>query len=136
MNLKIILRRFISKNKVQIFKFIIVGLCSNILNFLVYKSIFIITSNINLSSILGYFVGLLNSFLFSSKWVFSNYKYIRLDKTFTMFVLVYILGGIEMTVTINVIYKLSQNHIISWLCGACCAAINNFLFSKYFIFKD
>tara|TARA_Y100001978_G_scaffold196656_1_gene206462 strand:+ start:811 stop:972 length:162 start_codon:yes stop_codon:yes gene_type:complete len=53
-----------------------------------------------------------------------------------MFVLVYILGGIEMTVTINVIYKLSQNHIISWLCGACCAAINNFLFSKYLIFKD
>jgi len=53
-----------------------------------------------------------------------------------MFVLVYILGGIEMTVTINVIYKLSQNHIISWLFGACFAAINNFLFSKYLIFKD
>ena len=130
------MRRFITKNKVQIFKFIIVGLCSSILNFLVYKSIFIITLNINLSSILGYFIGLLNSFLFSSKWVFSNNKYIRLDKAFIMFVLIYILGGIEMTITINILYKLSSNHFIAWICGACFAAINNFLFSKYLIFGD
>ena len=133
---KLNLIRFIRKNKIQISKFIIVGIFSSLLNFLVYKLTYILTSNINLSSVFGYCAGLLNSFLFSSKWVFLNYKYIRLDKTFTMFVLVYILGGIEMTVTINVIYKLSQNHIISWLCGACCAAINNFLFSKYLIFKD
>jgi len=53
-----------------------------------------------------------------------------------MFVLVYILGGIEMTITINVLYKLSVNNIIAWICGACFAAINNFLFSKYLIFKD
>ena len=136
MNLKIILRKFITKNKVQIFKFIIVGLCSSTLNFLVYKSIFIITSNINLSSILGYFIGLLNSFLFSSKWVFSNKKYIRLDKAFILFVLIYILGGIEMTITINILYKLSSNHFIAWIFGACFAAINNFLFSKYLIFGD
>ena len=136
MNLKIILRKFITKNKVQIFKFIIVGLCSSTLNFLVYKSIFIITSNINLSSILGYFIGLLNSFLWSNKWVFSNNRSIRLDKAFIVFVLIYALGGLEMAIIINVLYKLSANHIIAWLCGACLAAINNFLFSKYLIFKN
>jgi len=53
-----------------------------------------------------------------------------------MFILVYALGGIEMTITINVLYKLSTNHNIAWLCGACLAAINNFLFAKYLIFKD
>jgi len=130
------LRGFINRHKIQISKFLIVGVFSSILNFLVFKSVYIFTSNINLSSILGYFIGLLNSFLFSSKWVFSNNKYIRLDKAFIIFVLIYALGGIEMTITINVIYMLSANHIIAWLFGAFFAAINNFLFSKYLIFKD
>ena len=130
------MRGFIKKHKIQISKFLIVGIFSSILNFLVFKSVYIFTSNINLSSILGYFIGLLNSFLFSSKWVFSNNKYIRLDQAFIIFVLIYALGGIEMTITINVIYMLSANHIIAWLFGAFFAAINNFLFSKYLIFKD
>jgi len=130
------LRRIINKHKIQISKFLIVGVFSSILNFLVFKLIYIFTSNINISSILGYCTGLLNSFLFSSKWVFSNNRYIRLDKAFVIFVIIYALGGIEMTITINVLYMLSANHIIAWLFGACLAAINNFLFSKYFIFKD
>tara|TARA_B100000963_G_scaffold243069_1_gene212782 strand:- start:537 stop:929 length:393 start_codon:yes stop_codon:yes gene_type:complete len=130
------LRRFISKNKIQISKFLIVGVFSSFLNFLVFKSIYIFTSNINLSSVLGYCIGLLNSFLFSSRWVFSNNRYIRLDKAFVKFVLIYVLGGIEMTITINLLYRLSANHIIAWFFGACLAAINNFLFSKYLIFKD
>ena len=130
------MRRFINKYKIQISKFIVVGVFSSILNFLVFKSIYIFTSNINLSSILGYIIGLLNSFLFSSKWIFSNNRSIRLDKAFIKFVLIYVLGGVEMTMTINVLYMLGTNHIIAWLLGACLAAINNFLFSKYLIFKD
>ena len=130
------MRGFINKNKIQISKFVIVGVFSSILNFLVFKLTYIFTSNINLSSILGYCIGLLNSFLFSSKWVFSNKRYIRLDKAFIKFVLIYALGGIEMTITIHVLYMLSANHIIAWFFGAFLAAINNFLFSKYLIFKD
>jgi len=129
------LLRFILKNKIQIYRFILVGVFSSFLNFLLYKIIYISTSNINLSSIFGYCIGLLNSFLFSSKWVFSNKRYISLDKAFLIFALIYILGGVGMTVIINVLYKLSSNHIIAWICGACFAAINNFLFSKYLIFK-
>tara|TARA_Y100001978_G_C23434345_1_gene309905 strand:+ start:288 stop:629 length:342 start_codon:yes stop_codon:yes gene_type:complete len=113
-----------------------VGIISNILNFLVYKSIYIFTSNINLSSVVGYCIGLVNSFLFSRNWVFSNNRRIRPNKAFIMFLLIYALGGIAMTITINSLYKLSANYIIAWLCGACLAAINNFLFSKYLIFKD
>ena len=130
------MRGFIKNHKIQIFRFLIVGVFSSILNFLVYKSIYIFTLNINLSSFLGYCIGLLNSFLFSSKWVFSNNRYIRLDKAFIMFVLIYAFGGIVMTITINIVYEFSANHIFAWLCGACLAAINNFLFSKYVIFKD
>ena len=130
------MRRFINKHKIQILKFLIVGVFSSFLNFLVFKSIYMFTSNINLSSILGYCTGLLNSFLFSSKWVFLNNRYISLNEAFIKFALIYTLGGIEMTITINVLYILSSNHIIAWLFGACLAATNNFLFSKYLIFKD
>ena len=133
---KLNLIRFIRKNKIQISRFITVGIFSSLLNFLVYKFTYILTSNINISSVLGYCVGLLNSFLFSSKWVFSNNRSIRFDRAFIMFVSIYALGGLEMTIIINVIYKLSANHIIAWLCGAFLAAINNFLFSKYLIFKN
>ena len=112
------------------------GVFSSVLNFLVYKLIYIFSANINLSSVLGYCVGLLNSFLLSRKWVFSNNRCIRLDRAFIMFMSIYALGGLEMAIIINVLYKLSANHIISWLCGACLAAINNFLFSKYLIFKN
>ena len=113
-----------------------VGVFSSVLNFSVYKLIYIFTANINLASLLGYCTGLLNSFLLSSKWVFSNNRYIGLNRAFIMFVSIYALGGLEMAIIINVIYKLSANHIIAWLCGACFAAINNFLFSKYLIFKN
>ncbi len=130
------MKRFINNYKIQILKFLIVGVFSSILNFLVFKSIYLFTANINLSSVLGYCIGLLNSFLFSSKWVFSNNRCISLDKAFIMFVSIYALGGLEMAAIINVLYKLSANYIIAWLCGACFAAINNFLFSKYFIFKN
>jgi len=113
-----------------------VGVFSSVLNFLAYKSIYIFTANINLSSVLGYSIGLLNSFLLSSKWVFSNNRCIRVDRAFILFVSIYALGGLEMAIIINVIYKLTANHIIAWLCGAFIAAINNFLFSKYLIFKN
>ena len=106
------------------------------LNFIVYKSIYIFSSNISFSAIFGYFVGLLNSFLFSSKWVFSNYKSINLDKAFLIFTLIYVLGGIEMTITINILYKITEQHIFGWLCGAGLAASNNYLLSKYLIFKN
>ena len=130
------MRKFITKNKIQISRFIVIGISSSILNFLVYKFTYILTSNINLSSIFGYCIGLVNSFLFSSRWVFASKRYIKLDKRFLMFTLIYILGGIEMSITINVLYEMISNHIIAWICGASFAAINNFLFSKYLIFKD
>ncbi len=127
---------FLNNNKIQILRFIIAGLISSILNLIIYKLVYFLTSNINLSSILGYCVGLLNSFLFSSKWVFAKYRYLSFDKSFIIFALIYILGGTEMTITINFVYRFCNNHIIAWIFGASIAAINNFLFSKYLVFNN
>ena len=46
------------------------------------------------------------------------------------------MGGLEMTLIINIVYKLIQNHRIAWICGAFAAAMNNYFFSKYLLFRD
>jgi len=49
---------------------------------------------------------------------------------------IYLMGGLEMILIINVVDKLIQNHKIAWICGVFVAAINNYLCSKYLLFDD
>tara|TARA_B100001287_G_scaffold270338_1_gene268993 strand:+ start:963 stop:1103 length:141 start_codon:yes stop_codon:yes gene_type:complete len=46
------------------------------------------------------------------------------------------MGGIEMTLIINIVDNLTQNHRIAWICGVFVAAVNNYICSKYFLFHD
>ena len=128
--------RFFNKNKIQIFKFAVVGLVSNVLNFCIYSIIYNLTSGINQASFIGYTCGLLNSFYFSDNWVFRRSKNKKTKYTIFLFILVYLLGGLEMTFLINIVDKLIQNHKIAWICGAFVAAMNNYLCSKYLLFDD
>ncbi len=128
--------RFIRKNKKQILKFAIVGLGSTFLNFAVYSFVYSATNLINLASFLGYLFGLLNSFYFSDKWVFSNSRDKKLNYALFLFLIIYIFGGFEMTLIIYFVNNLVQNHKIAWVCGAFIAAANNYICSKYFLFND
>ena len=49
---------------------------------------------------------------------------------------IYLMGGLEMILIINVVDKLIQNHKIAWICGAVVAAMNNYLGSKYLLFEN
>lgn len=109
---------------------------SNVFNFGIYSIIYLLTSKINIASLIGYLVGLINSFYFSKSWVFETKKTIKVKKTFIIFTLIYLIGGLEMTILINIMYDLMDNFRIAWFFGASVAAINNFLFSKYFLFKN
>ena len=128
--------RFLKKNKIQIFKFGLVGLGSTLINFFIYNVIYQLTLTINIASFLGYFSGLLTTFYFSNKWTFSKSRYKNLGYVFFLFVFIYFMGGIEMTLIINIVDKLIQNHRIAWICGVFVAAMNNYLFSKYLLFHD
>ena len=130
------MRRFFKKNKIQIFKFVVVGLGSTILNFCIYSIIYKLTFSINLASFFGYFVGLLNSFYFSDNWVFSNSRSKKTNYALFLFVVIYLLGGLEMALIINFVDNLIQNHKIAWICGVFVAAMNNYLCSKYLLFED
>ena len=117
-------------------KFGFVGLGSTFLNFCVYSIVYQLTLTINLASFLGYSSGLLTTFYFSNNWTFSEARYKNLSYTLFLFVLIYFLGGLEMTLIINIVDKLIQNHIIAWICGVFVAAMNNYFCSKYLLFHD
>ena len=128
--------RFFKKNKIQIIKFALVGLGSSILNFFIYSIIYHLTLRINLASFIGYTFGLLNSFYFSDNWVFSSSRNKKTNYAFSLFVVIYFLGGVEMALIINIVDNLIQNHKVAWLCGAFIAAMNNYLCTKYLLFDD
>ena len=124
------------KNKIQILKFGLVGIGSTFLNFCVYSIVYSLTLTINLASFLGYVSGLLTSFYFSNNWTFTKSRYKNLSYTLFLFVFIYFMGGLEMTLIINIVDNLTQNHRIAWICGVFVAAVNNYICSKYFLFHD
>ena len=129
------MKKISQENIYQIFRFIISGLIATCINFLAYNSFYLIFKNIILASFIGYSIGLLVSFLFAKIWVFRDNSKKRIFKSFFIFCSIYILGGLEMTIIILILNKLFENYKVAWLFGACIGALNNFLGSKYFLFK-
>ena len=130
-----ILNKIFHANKYQIFRFFISGLIATFINFLVFNSFYLIFKNIIFASLLGYSTGLLTSFIFAKIWVFRVNSQKQIIKSFFIFCLIYFLGGLEMSLIIILLSRLIDNHKIAWLFGAFIGALNNYLGSKYFLFK-
>ena len=92
-------------------------------------------NNILFASITGYSLGILVSFTLAKSWVFKNSSSQPLIKSFSLFCLIYILGGIEMSLLIMFLNDLTENYKIAWFFGALVGALNNYLGSKYLSFK-
>ena len=116
-------------------RFAIIGIVSNILNFTFYTLIFLIFSNIVVSSVVGYSLGVLSSYYFGKVWVFESEQVFKLSEMFK-FMLIYIIGGLGMTLIIIWLNQdLNIDYQVSWIGGAIFAIINNYLGSKYIVFK-
>ena len=129
------MKKLLKENNHQIFRFVISGLISTCLNFLVYNIIYTIFRNIFFASIFGYSIGLITSFTLAKIWVFRDNSKKKILKSFFIFCIIYFLGGLEMSLIIIFLNQLLINHRFSWLCGTFIAALNNYLGSKYFLFK-
>ena len=127
---------FVKNNKYQIIRFLITGVLSTFLNFIVYKILYESNININIASFSGYSIGLINSFLLSKIWVFNGAHLKELNKSFIFFTFIYLLGGIEMIFIINIGTYFFGNYELAWVIGALSAAINNYLGSKFLLFKN
>ncbi len=122
-------------NKYQILRFCISGIIATLINFLVFNSFYLIFKKIIFASLLGYSTGLLSSFIFAKIWVFRDKSQKKIIKSFFIFCLIYFLGGLEMSLIIMLFSRLIDNYKIAWLIGAFIGALNNYLGSKYFLFK-
>ena len=127
--------KFLKINNQQILRFIVSGVIASILNFISYRSLYLLINNILFASIFGYCIGILVSFIFAKLWVFKTSKRKALVKSFSLFCLIYFLGGIEMSLVILFINQIIDNYKIAWLFGALIGSINNYLGSKYLLFK-
>ena len=128
--------KFLKANKLQILRFLVSGLIASGLNYLVYISIYIIFKNILLASICGYLTGLIVSFIFAKIWVFKRKSKLPTISSFSMFCVIYFLGGIEMSFVIIILNQLIDNYKVAWIFGAFIGALNNYFGSKYFCFKE
>ena len=128
--------KFLKRNNQQIFKFLVSGIIASSLNFISYWVCFLIFRNILIASISGYGVGIMVSFVFSKSWVFKNNSSPPLVQSFSLFCVIYFFGGIEMILVILFIYRLLENYKIAWLFGALIASVNNYLLSKFLLFKE
>jgi len=125
---------FLTKQK-DIQRFLGVGLLSNAINFFLYYALVNININLSLSSILGYLSGLVCSYHFGRVWVFGHIFKVTPKKVIS-FISVYILGSIWMIGTINIlVVNFGFDFKLAWLFGAGIAIVNNFLGSKFFVFK-
>ena len=111
------------------------GVIASGFNFISYWALYLIFKNLLFASISGYCIGILISFIFAKLWVFKNSNGQPLVKSFSLFCLIYFLGGIEMSLVILFINQLIDNYKIAWLFGAVIGSINNYLGSKYLSFK-
>ena len=115
-------------------RFVIIGVVSNILSFTFYTLIFLIFSNIVVSSVAGYSIGVLSSYYFGKVWVFESEQVFKLSEMFK-FMVIYFIGGLGMTLIIIWLNQdLNINYQVSWIGGAIFAIINNYLGSKYIVF--
>ena len=129
------LYKFFKRNNQQIIRFFVSGAIASGFNFISYRSLYLIFKNILFASISGYCIGLLASFIFAKSWVFKNMTNQPLVKSFSLFCLIYFFGGMEMSLVIVFLNGLIDNYIISWLFGALIGSLNNYLGSKYLLFK-
>ena len=121
--------------KSELFRYLFVGVGSNVVNFLVYLTCYGLGISLFLSSATGYSAGLVISYHFGRVWVF-DHKFDVDKKNITKFLLVYAVGGLGMGVIIEYLdQSTGLDYRISWFLGAGFAVINNFLGLKWLVFK-
>jgi len=118
----------------QFIKFIIIGCKSTLINYCLYFILYKTTYNIILASTSAYLAGNVNSFIFGKKWVFKN-SAIKNNFIFIKFLMVYLFGGYLFSSITNYLSINGIDHRLGWLIGISICTVNNFLGSKYIVFK-
>lgn len=120
-------------------RFVAVGLLSNIANFVTYIGCVELRVSYFYAALIGYMVGLVNSFILGRFFVFSGTSANParpLHLTIFLFLVVYGTGGLIMAAGVNFgVVTLGLPSILSWLAVAAFVVFWNYLGSKLIVFK-
>ncbi|MBO6979375.1 MAG: GtrA family protein [Prochlorococcus marinus XMU1428] len=117
----------------QVIGFLVAGCLANLVSFSTY---FISYNFLNLSifssSISGQLLGLITNYFVNSRFVFMKKLNLKFKIVYLSFYLthIFLVGK-----SIEYLESLNFNYIYSWFICVIIAAILNFLFVKYFVFK-
>ena len=117
----------------ELIRFIVVGIFSTLINFLVYYFFISINLIVELSAIIGYVTGIFISFIFGKIWVFSNHDS-KVKIQLIKFFILYIFSLTIYTIIISH-YNQQLGKIFSWFIAISISTIINFIGSKYVVFK-
>ena len=118
----------------QLIGFFVAGCISNLMSLSFYIFAYkILNLSIFISSVGGQILGLLFNYALNSRFVFKK----RLNQIYKLIYFGYYLLAINIVgISIDFIYNFGINYIISWFICISLATISNFLFIKYFAFKN
>ena len=118
---------------VQFLKFGIVGLSNSIITFVVYSILVFCGSNYIVANVIGYCAGVVNSYIWNSKFVFKRQQSKVL---FTKFIIVNIITlGINTMTIFILIDKLYYGKYVSQLLTIFISMIINYTLNKFWTFK-
>ena len=119
----------------DILRFLVVGVGSNVANFLTYFFLLFIHVPVFAAAVCGYALGLLCSYHFGRTWVFGR----RFDVDVVgggRFLLVYAVGGAGMTtITTALVDGLMFHYALGWVFGAGFATCSNFVGLRWLVFR-
>jgi len=121
------------KKNIQILIYFLVGLVNNVLNYLVYLFVLVLTANPIISSFFGFCVGLISNFLLNRKFTFKikvSFKKKFLSYTFIqLFILVIQLFFLKLFLI------LQFDEAIAQIPAIIISGIINYIMLKLYIFK-
>jgi putative flippase GtrA len=121
--------------KGEMLRFFCVGLASNLINYVIYVLVRNVGASLMIASVAGYAVGLYNSYYFGRHWVFSTSQ-AKHDRAALRFIIVYLAGGVGMAgIIVGLDHLFGWDYRVTWFAGAAFAFANNFLGSKWLVFK-
>lgn len=129
------MEKFDKKNFLEIYRFLIVGVCSVTIDFLFYY--FFIYFNFfdpNNAKRLSFIIGAIFAFYANRNYVFQVNE--KKFSQYIMFSILYFTSFILNSVVHDFVYLFSNLTLISFLCATMVSTITNFTGQKFLIFKN
>ena len=129
------MEKFDKKNFLEIYRFLIVGVCSVSIDFLFYYLfIYLDFFDPNNSKRLSFIIGAIFAFYANRKYVFQVNE--KKFSQYIMFSILYFTSFILNSIVHDFVYLISNLTLISFLCATIISTITNFTGQKFLIFKN